>query len=74
MASKNSQFKFQHLYREYIYLSATLAPHCEGGGVYDLSNIRFITINTIGGIKISKNYLFCNGRGVLCVNKANSKG
>ena len=49
MASKNSQFKYEHLYREYIYLSATLAPPCEGGGVYDLSNNRFVTLTTLGG-------------------------
>jgi len=42
--------------------------------VYDLSNNRFITINTLGGIQISKKYERCNGRGVLCVKKANSKG
>lgn len=54
MASKNSQFKYEHLYREYIYLSATLAPHCEGGGVYDLSNNRFDTITTLGGFKSLK--------------------
>ena len=54
MASKNSQFKYQHFYREYIYLSATLAPHCEGGGVYDLSNNRFDTITTLGGFKSLK--------------------
>ena len=54
MASKNSQFKYQYLYRDYIYLSATLAPHCEGGGVYDLSNNRFDTITTLGGFKSLK--------------------
>ena len=54
MASKNIQFKYSYLYRDYIYLSATLAPHCEGGGVYDLSNNRFDTITTLGGFKSLK--------------------
>ena len=63
MANKNSQFKYQYLYREYIYLSATLAPHCEGGGVYDLSNNRFVTLTTLGGFKSLKSFYFATGVG-----------
>ena len=37
----------------YIYLPH-LPPHCEGGGVYDLSNNRFDTITTLGGFKSLK--------------------